>query len=829
MNMLTNLWRDLTLAVRSLTRARAFTVVCVLSLGIGMIPVIAVPYGSRRVTMPPSWLDTTGLVELVSEPQTSRLPTKLWSYPDFVDIAAADTGAQVTGWSGGASRVALPELQGDRVTVDTLFVSPSYFHTIGVSLAQGAGFADGTDPTVIISHQFWQRRMHGAADVVGQTLDIDRDRHTIVGITPSTFSGHMGFQQAELFLPLDRHPSVRADTAIRFDRAREWVQMHARLRPGTSIEQARASLAVLTREIAKVHAESNEAKVGTFEPYHPIGALDGRELPKILAILQTLTFLPLLVVCLNLAGMVQVRNAMREKDLSIRQAIGASRGRLVRHLLSEAVVLAAAGALIASVVLFNLPALISWAAGAPLPARMVQALAVDLRMIGICLGQSLLTSLLFGWLPAVRFSRPVIITALKDDAGGGGVRVGRLQRFAAALQIAIATPLLIISVMTLDRMRATAVDDLGFDAEALYAVPLNVDTVPGRNGWTMMEGARETMARVAGVESVALADGLPLDFRYRITRVATQPPDESAPRVAAVHVTRVGDGYFDTTGVDIIRGRGFTQEDAAGAEPVVMLSKPTAERLFPDAEPLGERLTFRAGEEGAYTVTVVGVTSDFPTSQMSTNRAQILLPLAQHAGIAADSVNVNDDRGGGAHALLVARSAPGVSAQVMTTALEQIARDIDPDFEPAAIVTGVGLREKSVDDFFTQSMVGITVGSVLLLLAALGVYGVVGLMVATRVREIAVRVALGASRAQVLRMVLLDVAKLAAPGVGVGILIAVAFVRLNGEDFGIALSGLEPLGYVIGSLVAMLMALAAGFAPARRAASVHPMVAMRSE
>jgi predicted permease len=794
-----------------------------------MIPVIAVPYGSRMFTMPPAWLDTNGFVEVVSESQPSRLPTKLWSYPDFVDMTEASTGLQLTGWALAGSRVALAELQGDRIAADTLFVSRSYFQTVGASMAQGAGFVDGTDPTVIISHQFWQRRMNGAADVVGQTLDIDRERYTIVGITPEGFSGHMGFHEAELFLPLERHPGVRADTAIRFDRNREWVQIHGRMEAGVSIEQTRASLGSLTREIARTHEASNQAKVGTVEPYHPIGALDGRDLPVMLAVLQTLTFLPLLVVCLNIAGMVQVRNAMREKDLSIRQAIGASRGRLVRHLLSEAVVLAAAGAVIASVVLFNLPALISWAVGAPVPARMVQALTVDVQMIGICLGLCLLTSLLFGLLPAARFSRPVIITALKDDAGGGGVRVGRLQRFAAALQIAIATPLLIIAVMTLDRMRATAVDDIGFDAETLIAVPLNVDAAPDRNGWTLMQGARDTMSRVAGVEAVALTDGLPLDFRYRITRLATQPSDESAPRVAAVHVTRVGEGYFDTTGIEVIRGRGFTQEDSAGAEPVVLLSKPTAERLFPDAEPLGQRLTFRAGEEGAYTVTVVGVTSDFPTSQMSTNRAQILLPLAQHAGVAADSVRVNDDRGGGAHVLLVARSAPGVSAQVVSTALEQVARDIDPDFVSTAVVTGEGLRERSVDDFFTQSMVGGTVGGVLLLLAALGVHGVVGLMVATRVREIAVRVAMGASSARVLRMVLWDVGKLAAPGIVVGILLAVAFVKLNGEDFGIALSSLEPLGYVIGSATTLLMALAAGFAPARRAASVQPMVAMRSE
>jgi ABC-type antimicrobial peptide transport system permease subunit len=192
-------------------------------------------------------------------------------------------------------------------------------------------------------------------------------------------------------------------------------------------------------------------------------------------------------------------------------------------------------------------------------------------------------------------------------------------------------------------------------------------------------------------------------------------------------------------------------------------------------------------------------------------------------------VDVDDDRGGGPRLMLIARSAPAEQAMKMTAALETVVRQLDPEFQPAAVVTGVGLRKFSVDDFLTQSMVAAVVGGVLLLLAALGIYGVVGLMVATRIREIAVRVALGASRRSVIRMVLVDVVKLATPGVGIGILLAVAFVKLNGRDFGIALSGLEPLAYIVGSSVAMLIAVAASLAPARRAASVQPMIAMRSE
>jgi putative ABC transport system permease protein len=214
---------------------------------------------------------------------------------------------------------------------------------------------------------------------------------------------------------------------------------------------------------------------------------------------------------------------------------------------------------------------------------------------------------------------------------------------------------------------------------------------------------------------------------------------------------------------------------------------------------------------------------------MSTDRAQLLLPLAQHPDVVRDSVPVDDDHGGSARLMLVARAAPGAQPNALTAALERVLRDLDPEFESASIVTGVWLRRNSVNDFLTQSAVGGVVGGILLFVAGLGIYGVVGLMVATRVREIAVRVALGASRRRVIGMVLFDVVKLALPGAFIGFLLAVAFVRLNGENFGIPLSSLEPMGYLVGCSVAVLVAVAASLAPARRAASIQPMVAMRSE
>jgi putative ABC transport system permease protein len=337
------------------------------------------------------------------------------------------------------------------------------------------------------------------------------------------------------------------------------------------------------------------------------------------------------------------------------------------------------------------------------------------------------------------------------------------------------------------------------------------------------------------VASVTVADGLPLDFRYRITRVSLETDANTAPKFVSVHVTRVGDGYLNTMGIPLLRGRTFAPDDGAGAEMVTVISNTLADQLYPDgdaAEAIGKRVTFLApGDEGKaqHTLTIVGVTADFPTSQMSTERAQLLVPLAQHPDVRRDAVPVDDDRGGAPTVMIVARSAAGEPAMQVTAALENAIRELDPEFDPATIVTGLWLRQNSMSDFLNQSAAAGISGGVVLMLAALGLYGVVGLMVSTRTREIAVRVALGASRPRVMGMIVFDVVRLVAPGVVIGLLITAALVRLNGGILGVPLSNMEPLAYVAGAAIVVLIAVLASLAPARRAASVQPMVAMRSE
>jgi putative ABC transport system permease protein len=472
--------------------------------------------------------------------------------------------------------------------------------------------------------------------------------------------------------------------------------------------------------------------------------------------------------------------------------------------------------------------------GKPIPPQFQQLLRVDLSMIAFCFGLCLLASLVFGFLPAARFSRPVIISSLKDEAGGGGVRVGRVHRVTAALQVAIAVPLLVMGGICLDRVRATAVSDLGFASDLLYAAPLPLNAVSAEDDAFRIRTAQDSLANATGVAGVTVADGLPLDFRYRLKRVALPTEANVAPKFVAAHVTRVGDGYLNTMGIPLLRGRDFSADDRAGAELVTLISKPLAEALFPDEEiaaAIGKKLMFGApgADRTQQTLTIVGITGDFPTSQMSTQREQLLLPLAQHPDVKRNSVSVGSDIDTTPRLMLVARSAPGEQAAKMTGALENVIRERDREFKASGIVTGVRLRKNSMDDFLTQSTVAAMAGGVILVLAALGIYGVVGLMVATRKREIAVRVALGASRTRVIGMILFDVVKLVTPGVLVGMILTAALIRLNGENMGIPLSYVENLAYIAGAAIAVLVAVVASLAPARRAASVQPMVAMRSE
>jgi predicted permease len=846
-SMLKGTWSDLVYATRSLAKAQAFTFVCIVSLGIGMVPVIAVPYISRIPSMPPPGVNTEGLVEVITTTVESRPAANSWSYPDYVDLRNSDTGMTMIAWAAAPSMITLPA--GSKLPMYPMYVSAGYFKTLGLKLARGSGFEgpspEGTpDVAVIVAYGFWQNNLGADPEIIGKTLKLDNVPYVVAGIAPEGFDGHLGGKS--LFVPLERYPLLLTDSNARFDRGKEWIALHGRLSEGVGIAQASTAVARITSQLAKEYPATNRLKAGMVVAYHPMG-FDRSQFRRIQALALTMTCAVLFVVCLNLSGMMQVRSAMRERELSIRQAIGASRLQLARQLLSEAVLLAAAGGTLASLVVLNAPTMISRLSGRPIPVQLQNALKLDLSMIAICIGICLLTSLVFGFLPALRFSRPAIISALKDEAGAGGMRVGRIHRFTAALQVAIAVPLLVMGGISLDRVRSTAMANLGFRSDLLYAAPLELDAGPsnplaGEKPETRATGnidfqirtLRDNLAKAGGIASATVADGLPLDGRGRGTTVLLQPEANGATPVR-VQVTRVGGGYLNTMGIPLLSGRDFSSDDGVGSEPVTIITKPLANRLFPNGgagEAIGKRLTFGtagAKDNPSQTLTIIGVTGDFPTAQMTTNREQLLLALAQQSNIRPKSITTDESGNRLPDLMLIARGGAGEQPQKIIAALENVVRDFDPAFRRERVVTGSSLRKNSMDDFLKQSAIAGATGGVILLLSALGIYGVVGLMVATRTREIAVRVALGATRPRVLGLILFDVLKLTTPGVVFGLLVAAALIRLNGENMGIPLSGMESFAYVLGAAIAILVAVLASLAPARRAASVMPMVAMRSE
>jgi putative ABC transport system permease protein len=839
-NFLGNLLQDLRHAARTLVKARAFTAVCVTSLGLGMGVVILILLFLNTVLKTPPGVHEDGLAELVIRPsgqllaETGEPFLDTWSYPDYLDVRAGASGMAITGWSRAEAHFK-PAGESRTIPLSPMYVSTNYFSTVGVTLPLGRGFTAADDatraePEAVVSHILWQVRLGGDPGIIGRTITIDQTEYLVVGVAPERFRGHRGGldeSSTQLWLPLSRHPRLRAGLTAtgnaRLDRDAAWLRVIARLSPGVTLAQADASVASVVAGLAARHPSSHREKTGGVEPYFPPGAEDRDNVGFAKMMIFGLTSMVLLIVGLNISGMLLVRSAMRERELAVRMAMGASRWRLMQSHLAEALVMATFGGSLACAVLFGGPLVVAWTFDMWGPA--LEFFRPDVWVVMQCIGLCFATSLVLGVLPALRFSRPSIVSALKSDTAGSGRRVGRLQRFTAAAQAGIAVPFLVIAGVQFDQARVAALADVGFKPQGLYAARFTLSAIGAtdEDRQLFLRALQVNLAQAPGIASVSVGDGLPLDFIYRNTRVAL---DGQSAFVQA-HTTRIGPGYLETLGTRLLAGRTIGASDLEGAERVVVLSEPLARQLIPAGDPIGARVAFALQGDERQIYTVVGVTADLVSTQMGNPRPQLFVSLAQHP---AQGV------------LLIARGAPSDPAvqrsfeNATADALRQIpgqpaqpgSGQPDTGSMLGELITGEWLIDNSRSDLLTSSGVGGVAAAVALVLTALGVYGVIAFMVATRTREIGVRVALGASRGHVLRGVLVDAMKLVVPGIGVGLLLAVLWVRLADPAW-YPLGGVEPLVYTFAAGTAFMVAALAGIPSARRAAAVDPMIAMRSE
>jgi predicted permease len=788
---------DLVHAARTLARARIFTLVCAISLGLGMGVVIAILLLARLVSATPPHVDDTRLVEVVVRPSGKMLAAAgnaivdTWSYPDYLDVRDAVRGSfGVTGWSRGEG-LYQPADQTDTMSVSTLYVSSNYFSTIGVTLPLGRGFTAADDasvaePEAVIGHRVWQTRFNGDPNIIGRRIKVNQSDFVVVGVAPEDFRGHMsglneGYHQ--LWLPLSRHPRLMAAESTRLARDAAWVRIIARLPDGTTVAEADARVQSAMAALAGRYGSTSQDKGGGVEPYFPPGARLRSQISTARLMSFGLAGIVLLVVGLNISGMMLVRSAMRQRELAVRAAMGASRWRLMRHHLSEALVMAILGGSLASALLFGGPVIVAWALDIHDPA--IDIFKPDPWLAFQCVVLCFVTSLVLGTLPALRFSRPSIVDALKNNSAGGGQRVGRLQRFTAAAQAGLAVPFLVICGLYLDQARTTAFADVGFTPRGLYGVRLDLATITKTEDEQrlLVRTLQDSLAQTPGVTAVSVADGVPLDFIARDVRVAR----ENDGTFVTAHTTRVGPRYLDAIGTRLLAGRAIDANDREGAERVVMLSEPLARQLFPSGDPIGARVVFELAGSGLQTHTVVGVTADLVGTQMGNPRPQLFLPIAQRPVTAV---------------MIVARGNPSDASMraafqnAIAAGLRTLPRHIESETVFRELITGESLIEFSRNDILTMSAAGGIAAAIALILAMFGVYGVIAFMVATRTREIGIRVALGASRRRVLRDVL---------------------------------GGVEPLVYSMAAATAFFVALLAGIPSARRAAAVQPMVAFRTE
>lgn len=811
---LTGLRYDLTHALRGLARSWIFTGVSLLSLSCGLGIAMALFLLLRQTIEPPFSVDEDGLAEVfVGEEGRMSLS---WSYPDFADVATSVGSVRLVGWARSGGMLHTGEEEAGR-QIRTAYVSPGYFDVLGLVPSMGRAFteADGAlagSTPVVITEIVWQNWFASAPDIIGRVLTIDRAPHVVVGVAPPYFRGHTAGLNANVFVPLDRHPSLAPDSPIRFDRDSPWVSVLARAPEGSSVEDADAAIDAAMEALAAAHPETNAERGALALPYKWQGAdVGGTEAFVVRAIFGGIQGLVLLVVCLNIAGMVLVRSATRERELAMRMAIGSSRRRLVQYLMAESVVIGVAGGLLVIAVLQAGIAFLT--RGLPVPPQNV---TIDAQVMAVCLGLSVAASVVFGLLPALRFSRASLVSSMRDGGSGGARRSGRVHRIAVAGQVALAVPVLIIAGSVTKGARSMTLAEYGVRGDGLMVTD-RLDLTPQRytapQVQSLARSVRGEVAALPGVTSVTVSDQTPLDG-VRVNLAVTSPATGS---VIGTRVSRVDEYFFSTMEIPILRGRAISEDDVPGGDPAIVVTASLADRLFETEDPIGRRLALhfddREGEEPRE-FTVVGIAGDVAGPYLESDTDNVFLSYWQEPG-----------------AVLTAAIRTTSEDEALSTAVGDIFVALDPELAAPAVRPFSVVIEARGQDMPIWSIFFTIISVLLLGLCALGIYGIVAFAVARRTREIGVRMSLGSSSRQVLEGVLWDAVRIAAPGLVIGsaIGVAVGLRLLNRMYAQIGLPMAEPGIMFAAAIGALAVVVVASLSPARYAASVDPMEALRTE
>ncbi|MEK6281432.1 MAG: ABC transporter permease [Acidobacteriota bacterium] len=814
------LFQDLQYGLRMLWKSPAFTVVAIVSLALG-------------IGLNTAIFSLVNVLLIRAVPVVKEQDRVMWlrapvSYPDYIDYRdqtqSFDGMAAIT----GTSEFSLTQ-GGEPELINGEYVTENYFDVLGVGAFKGRSFdkSEGQTPTpvVVVSEHLWRTRFNSDEGIIGRQVSLNGLGFTVVGVAPEKFIGTEVGLNRELWIPLAMQPVLNPPEAARAadpganrlqSRNSHWLAVFARLKPSVSREQASSELTTVARQVAETHNGKVSAEtLRSVQLLRMSGGMDPRDQEEALplaGIVMAVVALVLLIACVNIASLLVARAAGRRRETAIRQALGATRPRLVRQWLTESVMLGiAGGALGLLLALWANQLLISYLQTTPLASV---DLGLDWRVLAFTVGISVTTGIVFGLAPALQASRVDIVTALKsEDAQRAGSRRSRLRTVFVTAQVTLSVVLLVGAGLFIRSLQSANTIDPGFRVERALTVPINL----GLLRYKEAEGEnfyRSLLARVEaqpGVERASLVRFSQLGFSYAQFQVFKEGShDPQTDEGISVGFNVVGPNFFKTMETPLVRGREFTEADRKGAPGIVVLNETLAGTLWPGEDALGKRVSVE-GPKGPF-LEVVGVARDSKYRSLGESpRPYVYQP----------SLQSYDPR-----MTLVVRTRG--EPQSVTAAVREQIRALDANLPVADVQT---LKDQLDLSLFPSRVAAWTLGGfgvLALLLAAIGIYGVVSYSVAQRTREIGVRMALGARERDVLGLVLGEVLFVIAVGLAVGLLFAFAATRaIAGFLYGVGAT--DPLTFAGVPLLLGLVALVASYIPARRATKVDPLVALRYE
>jgi len=796
--------QDLRFACRQLLKNPGFTTVAVLTLalGIGASTGLFTVFSSL-LFRPVPVKDPQSVVRLHVTDRDGSFFGHL-SHPDYADLR--DQSASLAGlaasapageffWNAGSGQDAVPQ------KVRGALVSDNYFAVLGGEFSAGRGFESlGADPVVVLSHGFWQRRLNGAP-VVGQTVRLNDTAFTVVGVTAPEFKAVRFDRMPDVWIPLAMQPQLQPRENWLSQRDRFWLQVDGRLKPGTPLASAQEEIKVLTARLAETYRGGKEVPM-VVTPASFLDPEDRRELRPLATTAMLAAGMITLIAGANLANLLLFRAVSRRKEIAVRLALGASRGRLMRQLFTENALLGILGAAFGLLIAHWLAGLVVvLAAGAEV--RSAIALPLDWRVLGYAAAIASLVVFGFGSAPALQTVGQDVSGAFKEEAGGlaRGVMKSRLRGALVGAQVALSLVLLVSSALLIRTLQRGLTLDTGLDIHRTVAVSLDL----GSHGYDepgaaeLKRALSERLNALPEVRGMAQASAVPLGG----VRHATDY--QIAARTEVLTENEVSANFFDVLGAGVSRGRMFTEEELRSRQPVAVMTDASAQRLWPDENPVGKQL--RRGSSGPV-LEIIGTIRNSPNRALYEDEADIFLPIRpDHQRDLS----------------LLLRTTEGSKALLGTIVRE--VRALDASLWPEVAFLADSTRQRLQGET-TLSWIASGLGLLALALAMTGLYGVLSWLVAQRTREMGIRLALGAPRGSVIGLVLKQGMRLVGAGMTAGLLASAAASRaLKGMIYD--LSPLDPLALLGAAVCLLLAALLACWLPARRAARVDPMVALR--